>query len=182
MESGPRGEVFTPEDVFHYAYAVFHCPTYRERYAEFLKIDFPRLPLTSDVALFRALCEQGAALVDLHLMRSPALAQLMTRFPVEGDNTVAARGGYPKYTPPPDDGNDGRVYINKTQYFEGVPPDVWDFHIGGYQVLSKWLKDRRGRVLDYQDLQHYQRIVVALHETMRIMQVIDDLIPAWPLL
>jgi hypothetical protein len=180
---GVRAATFTPEDVFHYAYAVFHSPTYRERYAEFLRIDFPRLPLTSDVDLFRALCEKGAALVDLHLLRGGNF-QLQTTFPESGDNIVAP--GYPKYTPlPAGEGPgvrvNGRVYINKQQYFEGIAPEVWDFHVGGYQVLEKWLKDRRGRALTYQDIMHYQRVVVALANTIRLMAEIDDLIPAWPL-
>ncbi len=166
--------VFGPEDVFYYAYAVFHSPTYRERYAEFLKIDFPRLPLTSDVDLFAALVKLGAELVSLHLMKSLTLSKFITTFDTEGDNEVAR--GYPKY-------NEVKrsVAINKTQYFGGVSPDVWDFHIGGYRVADKWLKDRRGRVLSDDDLEHYQRIIVALSETMRIMSEIDDAIPGFPI-
>jgi hypothetical protein len=185
---GDLQSTFGPEDVLHYAYAVFHSPIYRERYAEFLKIDFPRLPLTSDRALFKALAEKGEELVSLHLMESPALNQLITGFPVSGSNEV----GRVRYTEPrlkeetsevSDLGGlaPGRVYINKTQYFEGVEPDVWAFQIGGYQVLHKWLKDRRGRKLSFDDLFHYQKIVVALKETMRLMEEIDELIPSWPI-
>jgi predicted helicase len=163
---------FGPEDVFDYAYAVFHSPTYRERYAEFLKHDFPRLPLTSDRALFAALTEKGAEMVGLHLMTSPSLDSLITRFPEDGDNTVE-KGRYDEAT--------SRVYINKVQYFEGVLPEVWQFRVGGYQVLDKWLKDRKGRTLSFEDIMHYQRIVVALSETQRIMQEIDETIPDWPL-
>ncbi|MCY4540412.1 MAG: N-6 DNA methylase [Chloroflexi bacterium] len=165
---------FGPEDVFFYAYAVFHSPTYRERYAEFLKIDFPRLPLTSDVDLFAKLVRLGAELVSLHLMKSPKLVDYMTDYNIEGENEVAR--GYPKYIE-----KHKRVHINKTQYFEGVPQEIWDFHIGGYQVLQKWLKDRRGRVLSTDDLEHYQQIVVALSETIRIMQAIDEAIPQFPI-
>ncbi len=171
-------KVFTPEDIFHYIYAIFHSPTYRSRYAEFLKIDFPRAPLTSDVGLFRALCGLGQELVGLHLLESPAVGQLITSYPVAGDNRVEK--GYPKYTPPTAQ-QPGRVHLNKTQYFEGVPPDVWEFQVGGYQVCDKWLKDRRGRQLPYADLTHYQQVVVALQETIRLMQEIDDVIPEWPL-
>lgn len=171
---GTGSGFFGPEDVFYYAYAIFHSPTYRQRYAEFLKIDFPRLPLTSDVGLFAALVELGAQLVSLHLMKSPRLAQFMTSFDVEGDNEVAR--GYPKYVE-----RGGRVYINKRQYFGGVPAEIWDFYIGGYQVAHKWLKDRRGRVLSYADLRHYQRIIVALAETQRIMTAIDAAIPGFPI-
>ena len=167
-------QCFGPEDVFYYAYAVFHSPTYRQRYAEFLKIDFPRLPLTSDVDLFSALVQFGAELVNLHLMKSPKLSDTMTTFDIEDDNVIAR--GYPKY-----DEKNERVHINKRQYFGGVPPAVWEFHIGGYQALHKWLKDRRGRQLAYNDLKHVQRMVVALAETNRIMAAIDAAIPQFPI-
>ena len=173
---GTAPTTFGPEDIFHYAYAVFHSPTYRERYAEFLKIDFPRLPLTSDRELFKALAEKGEELVSLHLMESPKLSQLITSFPVPGSNEVERV----RYMEPRED-VPGRVYINKTQYFEGIEPKVWEFQIGGYQVLHKWLKDRKGRKLSFDDLFHYQKIVVALKETMRLMGEIDELIPSWPI-
>jgi len=171
---------FGPEDILAYIYAIFHSPTYRQRYAEFLKIDFPRVPLTSDADLFRTLVTLGRELIALHLMKSPQLHERMTHFPIPGDNTVAPRGGYPKYTPPAED-QSGQVYINRDQYFAGVPQEVWEFEIGGYQVLHKWLKDRRGRALNYEDQMHYQQIVVALLETIRLMAEIDAVIPAWPI-
>ena len=165
---GDLQETFGPEDIFNYAYAVFHSPTYRTRYAEFLKIDFPRLPLTSNKELFKALAGKGAELVSLHLMESPALNNLITKYPVDGTNTVE-KVGY--------DENNQSVYINKTQYFEGVPPEVWNFHIGGYQVCQKWLKDRKGRKIGIDDSNHYQKIIVTLKETLRLMSEIDALIP-----
>lgn len=177
---GDLKETFGPEDVFYYAYAIFHSPTYRTRYEEFLKIDFPRLPLTSDRRLFAALVEKGAELVALHLMESPALETPITRYPVLGSDVVEKV----RYLEPHKEQGEeipGRVYINKEQYFEGIAPEVWDFHIGGYQVLNKWLKDRRGRRLSIDDSEHYQKIVVALKETMRLMEEIDGLIPSWPL-
>jgi predicted helicase len=169
---GDFEQTLGPEDIFNYAYALFHSPTYRSRYAEFLKTDFPRLPLTSDKKLFQALAEKGAELVALHLMESPVLSNLITRYPVAGSNTVE-NVSY--------DENNQRVYINKTQYFEGAPPEVWDFHIGGYQVAQKWLKDRKGRTLTYDELTHYQKVVVALKETICLMSEIDTLIPGWPM-
>ena len=213
---GDLQSTFGPEDIFHYAYAVFHSPTYRERYAEFLKIDFPRLPLTSDRALFKALAGKGEELVALHLMDSPDLNNLITRFPVAGSDevgriryveqvTVGQDAILPhsaapskvvvsprlplafgnevrvKVEPKPKQRPTSRVYINKTQYFEGIEPDVWEFQIGGYQVLHKWLKDRKGRRLSFDDFFHYQKIVVALKETMRLMEEIDGLTPAWPI-
>ena len=192
-----RGDLktsFGPEDVFHYIYAVLHSPTYRSRYADFLKIDFPRVPLTSDVDILRTLAARGAELVSLHLMESPALAKSITHYPVSGPDTVEA--GHPKYLAPgdPEPGTgeplkEGRVYISKDdsktgkkgQYFGGVPQEVWQFQVGGYQVCEKWLKDRRRRPLDYDDKTHYERIVVALKETIRLMEEIDAAIPSWPL-
>lgn len=193
-ETGDLHKTFGPEDVFHYMYAVLHSPTYRDRYAEFLRIDFPRVPLTNDKKLFRSLCSKGKELVALHLLESTKVSRFMTRYPVPGDNLVAK--GHPRYLAPgePEPGTGkplkkGRVYISedvatsgkKGQYFEGVAPEVWAFHIGGYQVCRKWLKDRRGRELSYDDLTHYQKIVVALNETTRLMQEIDAAIPDWPI-
>jgi len=174
---GDLEATFGPEDILHYAYAVFHSPTFRERYAEFLKIDFPRLPLTSDRELFKALAEKGEELVGLHLMESPKLDQPpVARFDVPDSNEVERV----RYTEPGEN-VPGRVYINKPQYFEGIEPEVWEFQIGGYQVLHKWLKDRKGRRLSWADTYHYQKIVVALKETMRLMGEIDDSIPSWPI-
>jgi predicted helicase len=169
---GDLKKTFGPEDIFNYAYAVFHSPTYRSRYGEFLKTDFPRLPLTSDKELFKVLVAKGAELVALHLMESPVLDNLITKYPVTGSDVVE-KVAY-------DEAN-GRVYINKRQCFEGVPSEVWKFQIGGYQVCHKWLKDRKDRTLTYDELTHYQKVVVALKETIRLMQEIDELIPSWPL-
>ena len=187
---GIDANAFTTEDVFHYVYAVFHSPAYRTRYAEFLRIDFPCIPLTDDASLFRRLCALGGDLVGLHLLEdaypaaswnisSPSgespFSTLITRFAGKGYPEVAK--GYPKY-------KDGSVYINTACYFEGVPEGVWNFHVGGYQVCEKWLKDRRGRTLTDQDVNHYQRIVVALNETIRLMAEIDRVIEdhgGWPL-
>lgn len=160
---------FAPEDIFAYLYAVFHSPAYRSRYAEFLKIDFPRLPLTSDAELFRALCGLGSELVGLHLMETTGTA--LPNFPEGGSNSVEAI----RYAEPNAEAA-GRVWINKTQYFEGVAPEVWEFHVGGYQVCAKWLKDRKGRTLSYDDLLHYERICAALSETIRLMTAIDEAI------
>ncbi|MEK0189157.1 MAG: N-6 DNA methylase, partial [Oscillatoriales cyanobacterium] len=163
----------TPEAIFYYAYAVFHTPTYRQRYAEFLKIDFPRLPLTSDNEVFTTLAKKGEELVALHLMKSQKLNKVITKYPVSGDNAV---------TQVTYNESERRVYINKQQYFEGIFPEVWGFKIGGYQVLDKWLKDRKkaNRSLSFDEVLHYQRVVVAMKETMQIMAEIDDVIPGFP--
>ena len=180
---GDMRKTFGPEDVFHYAYAVFHSPNYRSRYAEFLKMDFPRLPLTRDVALFRSLCASGKELVALHLMEQ--LPKLETSYPVAGDNMVDnvryTEPSPPAPPPPAGEGSKGRVWINRTQYFDNVPPEVWGYHIGGYQVCQKWLKDRKGRQLSYDDLTHYRGIVAALARTIELQAAIDDAIGEWPL-
>lgn len=169
---------FGPEDVFHYIYAIFHSPTYRARYLEFLKIDFPRVPVTSDTELFRILCELGRELVSFHLLEAPELNELITCYPVSGDNLVEK--SYPKYVAPQGK-QQGRVYVNANQYVEGVLPEVWEFYVGGYQVLQKWLKDRKGRQLSHDDLIHYQRIIIALQRTIELMERIDDAISEWPI-
>jgi predicted helicase len=166
----------TPEAIFYYIYAIFHSPTYRTRYAEFLKIDFPRVPLTSNDHLFRQLATYGEELVALHLMKSSKLKKPITRF-VEsgGDRTVAP--AHPKYELATQN-----VVINKKgDKFTGVPEEVWNFYVGGYPVCAKWLKDRKGRTLSDGDIQHYQQIVVALQETIKLMKAIDQAIPRFPI-
>jgi predicted helicase len=167
VDGGDLKKSVGPLDVFNYAYAVFHSPAYRRRYAEFLKIDFPRLPLTGDLKLFRSLAAKGAELAALHLMESPKLDEFITEFPAQGTDEVEKV----QYT-----NNDRRVWFNSRQFFGGVPGEVWEFHVGGYQVCEKWLKDRKGRKLSRDDIQHYQRIVAALAETIRVMKEIDAVI------
>jgi len=167
---GDLKKTFGPEDVFEYVYAVLHSPEYRRRYAEFLKTDFPRIPWPTGRAVFREFCGVGRQLLALHLMEAAVLEdeKRWPAFPEEGNMTVEA--GYPKYMADAERTAAGRVYINKDQYFEGVRPEVWEFHVGGYQVCEKWLKDRRGRTLSYGDVNHYQKVVVALDETIRLME------------
>ncbi|NEP42582.1 MAG: N-6 DNA methylase, partial [Okeania sp. SIO2H7] len=168
------GYIPTPEAIFYYIYAIFHSPTYRQRYAEFLKIDFPRVPLTANNQLFKALGEKGKELVELHLMKSKKLNKLITNTGGEGDNAVTKTTYKPK---------EGRVYINKTRYFEGIAPEIWEFKIGGYRVLDKWLKDRKKaqRILSFDEVLHYQKVVVALKETRDLMLEIDGIIPGFPI-
>ena len=168
------GYIPTPEQIFYYAYGIFHSPTYRQRYAEYLKIDFPRLPLTSNEQLFKNLAKKGEELVKLHLMESQQLNHLITKYQGEGDNSVTEVTYKPQQQ---------RVYINKTRYFEGITPEIWGFKIGGYQVLDKWLKDRKKakRSLSFDDILHYQKIVIVLTATLNIMEEIDLIIPKWPI-
>ncbi|MFM8330486.1 MAG: type ISP restriction/modification enzyme, partial [Candidatus Methylumidiphilus sp.] len=161
------------ESIFGYIYAILYSPNYRTRYAEFLKIDFPRLPLTHSLPLFQALAKLGGELVSLHLLESPKLNHFITEYQGKGDDSLPKKPVY----------KDGAVWINASQRFEKVPEAVWNFHIGGYQVCEKWLKDRKSRRLSAEDVAHYQKIVVALHETLRLMAEIDTTIAqhgGWP--
>lgn len=154
--------------VFDYIYGVLHSPDYRETFAEFLKIDFPRIPYPASPEAFKHVSEKGEALRRLHLMESPAIGETASRFMGEhedSDEDSVVASGYPKR-------EDGHVWINKHQYFENVPETAWDFYIGGYQPAQKWLKDRKGRVLSLDDITHYQKIVKILLETDRIMREI----------
>jgi predicted helicase len=173
-ETGDLKRTIGPEDVFHYAYALFYSPSYRSRYAEFLKIDFPRLPLTANLELFRALIALGGELTALHLLQSPRLNQPITEF-IGGRHSEVEKISWSRDT----------VWIDtaKTTGFRGVREEIWNFHIGGYQVCEKWLKDRKGCSLSKGDLTHYQKTVVALSETIRLMNKIDEVIEAhggWP--
>lgn len=161
----PTGDARPSEvKVFDYIYGVLHSPAYRETFAEFLKIDFPRIPYPPSAQVFRHVSEKGEALRRLHLMEAPDIGDTPYPFHGEGDDTVA--NGFPKFEA-------GKAHINEGQFFADVPPVAWEFHIGGYQPAQKWLKDRRGRVLSYDDLRHYQKIVKILAETDRIMREIE---------
>jgi predicted helicase len=153
---------FAPIDILDYIYAVLHSPTYREKYKEFLKIDFPRVPTPSDHEKFWKLVKLGSELRQVHLLESDTVSKYITKYPVDGDNIVTKI----KY-------DSNKVYINDTQYFDGVPSPVWDFYIGGYQPAQKWLKDRKERELNFDDILHYQKIIVALSETIRLMAEVD---------
>lgn len=168
---------FAPLDLLDYIYAVLHSPTYRETYKEFLKIDFPRVPYPTEPATFWQLVGLGGQLRQIHLLESPLVNQFLTSYPIEGDNRVTRRltKSSPGFKMTDREQQVGQVWINDQQYFAGVPVTAWEFYIGGYQPAQKWLKDRRGRVLSFDDLRHYQKIIVALTETARLMTEIDEL-------
>lgn len=179
-----------PHDLFHYLYAVLYSPSYRSRYEEFLRIDFPRIPLPPSPLVFARLGALGADLVALHLLdddypqaswnqpqgsRCGPLATPSSTYVGTADPEIAS--GHPKF-------RHGKVYISPSQWFDGVPEQVWNFVVGGYQVCEKWLKDRRGRTLSEEDIAHYGHIVVAIKETSRLMGEIDAVIEehgGWPL-
>jgi predicted helicase len=186
---GDLSKTFGPEDIFYYTYAIFHSPTYRSRYAEQLKIDFPRLPITSDRNLFKQLVALGNELVNLHLLgenpfdSSKTVLDDSSKWNIKIGGTAPANLEEWKVTDVYYDAKEQRVYVNTGQYFEGVEKEVWEFMIGGYQVCEKWLKDRKkaDRILSTDDLKHYMKIVVTLRETIRLMGEIDKAILEWPM-
>ena len=161
-----HGSEPSPEAIFHYIYAILHAPTYREKYAESLRIDFPRIPFTSDKSLFTKIASLGKRLSDLHLLTSPELDPPACRFEGEGDSVVmrTKAQGF-RYDP-----DECRMYINKTQYFGPIPPEIHAYRIGGYQVCDKWLKDRKDRPLELHDIRTYCQMVTALWRTLEIQQ------------
>lgn len=156
------GRETSPEEVLDYIYAVLHSPKYREKYREFLKIDFPRVPYPKDRASFESLVKLGGELRGLHLLESPKVEEYITIFPVPGNGEVEKVSYVER-----------RVYINSLQYFGDVPEVAWNFYIGGYQPAQKWLKDRKWRTLTWEDIAHYQSMIVALTETNRVMEEVD---------
>jgi len=175
FNSGEVTGEMDPLEIFQYIYAVLHSPNYRKRYVEFLKIDFPRVPLTNNINLFNELSVLGKELMNLQLMESDRLNVPVAKWQGSKPSNEIVKITYSDHT----------VWINKgrSEGFRGVPEDVWNFHIGGYQVCDKWLKDRKGRVLSAEDINHYQKIVVALNETIRLMKEIDEVIDkygGWP--
>jgi len=167
------GKEPTPEDIFHYVYAVLYAPAYRTKYAEFLKMDFPRIPFTSDARLFEKVAALGEKLVALHLLKSPDLDPPTCRFEGEGDSRI----GKDRKTGLRFDAAAQRTFINATQYFAPVPESVWLYQVGGYQVCEKWLKDRKERRLELDGIRTYCRIVTALARTIELQQEIDALYP-----
>ncbi|MBL1121398.1 MAG: DNA methyltransferase [Ignavibacteriae bacterium] len=155
----------SPEEIVDYIYAVLHSPTYREKYKEFLKIDFPRVPYPKNNKTFNELVSLGTELRLIHLLESPKVNNFITTFPIMEGNEVVEKIKY----------NNGKVWINKLQYFGNVPEVAWHFYIGGFQPAQKWLKDRIGRNLTNQDIEHYQKIIVTLMETDRLMKEIDKI-------
>ena len=177
MAEGCDG-TFNPLDLMDYIYAVLHSPTYREKYKEFLKIDFPRVPYPKGAITFWQLVKLGGQLRQIHLLESPIVNKFITKYPVDGDNLVKKISFSPDVYDPALPGDPypdylGSVHINDTQYFADVPVAAWEFYIGGYQPAQKWLKDRKERALSFEDIQHYQKIIVALAATDKLMKEID---------
>jgi len=158
----------TPEEICYYIYAVLYSNIYRKKYAEFLKIDFPKVPFTKDYKIFTKMGDYGKRLVDLHLLKSVEIDQPIVKFQGKNDDRVEKL----KY-----DEKEKRVYFNQGQYFEGITEEVWQYQIGGYQVCNKWLKDRKKRLLSLDDIKHYCKIVTSLQKTIEIQKAIDHIYP-----
>ena len=180
---GHDEKAFAPIDLLDYIYAVLHSPSYRETYKEFLKIDFPRVPYPKNAENFWQLVGLGGQLRQTHLLEpasasssTPQLAaQFAVTYPVAGDNIVTKLTFTLTEAHEANPNKLGKLFINNTQYFDHVPQMAYAFYIGGYQPAQKWLKDRKGRALNYEDIKHYQHIIHALAETDRLMTEIDQL-------
>lgn len=159
------GEPIEPLELFDYIYAILHSPTYRERYKEFLKIDFPRIPYPTDKNRYHQLSVLGSKLRKLHLLENSSSWKVKITYPQSGTNKVESL----RY-------HAGNVYINEEQYFGNVTEEAWDFYIGGYQPAQKWLKDRKEKTLSFSDIRHYQEIITALCETQQLMKEIDVMV------
>ncbi len=166
---------FAPIDILDYIYAVLHSPTYRKKYKEFLKIDFPRIPSPKDENTFWNLVKLGKEVREIHLLERLKTKKNIATYPKDGDNKITRKLTKVDIGYEPINETKGKVWINDEQYFNNVPSVAWEFYIGGYQPAQKWLKDRKGRVLEFDDILHYQKIVVALIETDRIMKEIDEI-------
>ena len=160
--TGKYNRELSPEEIFYYIYAVLYSPTYRKKYEEFLQYDFPRISFVEDYEKFKKLSDLGKELVELHLRKKRL--PIKVKFDIQGSNVVEKV----KY-------QDGKVWINKKQYFEGVPEEVWNFYIGGYQVLDKWLKSRKNRKLESKDIEQFLQIAEIIRETIRLMNEIDKI-------
>lgn len=170
VETDGNGDTFTPMDILSYLYGILYSPNYRKKFEVYLKLEFPKIPLPDSSDMFRQFSEMGARLIKLHLMNEQTLLSgAVERYPFYGSgNNVVEKSPSSAY-------RNGRIYINATQYFDNVPIETWNFYIGGYQPLQKWLKDRRRSTLSEDQVTHYAQIIYALYLTQQIMQEIDNL-------
>jgi predicted helicase len=159
------GNRIKPEQILRYIYAILYSNTYREKYAEFLKIDFPRIPFTADSSLFQQLSKLGETLSELHLLKHPSLNNSISKYKGKGDDDSIVKPTYVE--------EEKRIYINDEKYFDNITPDIWNYHIGGYQVMEKYLKDRKGRDMD--DASHYCKIATCIAKTIEVQEKIDNI-------
>lgn len=175
-EKEAKETTFAPIDILDYIYAVLHSPNYREKYKEFLKIDFPRVPYPEDKEIFWKLVKLGGEIRQLHLLESSKIDEYITSYPNDGSNKITRAINKNDWELYDIENNLGRIWINDEQFFDKIPLVAWDFYIGGYQPAQKWLKDRRERELVFDDILHYQKIIVALFETDKLMKEIDKIL------
>jgi len=166
---------FAPIDLLDYIYAVLYSPTYRKMYKEFLKIDFPRVPYPKNKKTFWQFVNLGSEMRQIHLLEFDKVEDYITSYPEDGDNVITRKILKNDWELYDKENQLGRIWINDTQYFDQIPLTAWEFYIGGYQPAQKWLKDRKGRKLSFEDILHYQKIIVALSETDRLMKQIDKI-------
>ncbi|WP_088324420.1 type ISP restriction/modification enzyme [Polaribacter tangerinus] len=174
-EKESRESTFAPIDILDYIYAVLYSPTYRDKYKEFLKIDFAKVPFPKDKQSFWKLVKLGGEIRQIHLLESPKVEDYITSYPKDGDNVITTKIGKKDWELFDKEKQLGRIWINDEQYFDNVPLTAWEFYIGGYQPAQKWLKDRKEKTLEFDDILHYQKIIVALSETDRLMKEIDKI-------
>ncbi len=188
VSADPARRKISYEDIFYYIYAVLYSNIYRKKYEEFLKIGFPKIPFTKDYKLFKELSDLGKELVDLHLLKSSNLSKPIAKFFGRGGDRKVDKRKYIEWKKPeaywPAAGElpkefekTGIVWINDKQFFGGIEPEVWNYQIGGYQVLDKWLKDRKGKTLTPDEIKHYCKIVTAIRKTIDLQKEIDKLYP-----
>ena len=166
---------FAPIDILDYIYAILYSPTFRNKYEEFLKIDFAKVPYPKDQTTFWQLVKLGGEIRQIHLLESPTVEDYITSYPKDGDNIITTKIGKKDWELFDKENGLGRIWINDKQYFDNIPLITWEFYIGGYQPAQKWLKDRKERTLEFDDILHYQKIIVALSETDRLMTEIDKI-------
>ena len=175
IEKETKENTFAPIDILDYIYAVLHSPTYREKFKEFLKIDFPRVPYPKDKNTFWQLVKLGGEIRQIHLLESAKVEDYITSYPKDGGNVITTKVAQKDWELFDEEKQLGRIWINDEQYFDNIPLTAWEFYIGGYQPAQKWLKDRKERTLEFDDILHYQKIIVALSETDRLMKEIDEI-------
>jgi predicted helicase len=175
-EKDASKNTFAPIDILDYIYAVLYSPNYREKYKEFLKIDFPRVPYPKDVNNFWQLVKLGGEIRQIHLLNSEKVEDYITTYPKDGSNIITSKIAQKDWELFDVEKQLGRIWINEDQYFDNIPLVAWEFYIGGYQPAQKWLKDRKEQTLEFDDILHYQKIIIALFETHRLMREIDGVL------
>ena len=158
--------------MFDYIYAVLHSPSYREKYKEFLKIDFPRVPYPKPETFWQ-LVSLGGKLRSLHLLEDTSLDERI--IDIKGEGELLIKNSLNKKDFSIED-EKVELRLNDEVSVVNIPLVAWEFYIGGYQPAQKWLKDRVGRVLNRADMKHYNRIINALCKTDLIMKKIDEVL------